>query len=81
MVQRVEPKTGFLRVMGVSLLLRGRARRWPIARVRGYRLALVVGGSGILRGVIRLVVLAIVLWAMLVVVLWVVLRVVLAVVL
>jgi len=51
----------------------GTARDW----IRTHRLALVVGGRGILRGVIWLVVLAIVLWAVLVVVLWVVLAVVL----
>jgi len=56
--------------------LRGRARWWPIARVRGHRLALVVGGRRILRGVIWLIVLAIVLWVVLVVVLWVVLAIV-----
>jgi len=86
-------QTSSLRVMGVSLLLRGRTGRWPIAGVRGHlrdkmrgdkardwnrthRLALVIGGRRILRGVVRWVVLAIVLWAILVVVLRVVLWVV-----
>ena len=41
-----------------------------------HRLALIVGGRRILRGVIWLIVLAIVLWVVLVVVLWVVLAIV-----
>jgi len=78
MVRGVE-STSSLHIMKVSLLLGGRTRRWPITRVRGYRLtgvALVVGSRGILRGVVLWVVLTIILG----VVLAIVPRVVLAVV-
>jgi len=50
--------------MRVALLLRGRARRCRVTRVRGRRLivvALVVGGRRILRGIVLWIVLAIVL--------------------
>jgi len=72
----VRNQTSSLHVMRISLVLGGRTRRWPIARVRGCLLALVVGSRRILGGIVLWIVLGVVLGAVLAIVLGVVLAVV-----